>query len=69
MQEGAKILTSTGWKWTIAGCIVGIGLGGYFTHKFCEDLLDEFVNYYKNNADKISNSYENAAKYFEYISS
>ena len=52
-------------KWTIIGAIIGIGLGGYFTHKFCEGLLDEFVNYYKSNADKISNSYENAAKYFE----
>ena len=63
--EGAKILTASGLKWTIVGCIIGVGLGGYFTHKFCEDLLDEFVNYYKNNAQKISNSYEYAAKYFE----
>jgi len=65
VQEGAKAATLTGMKWTIIGAIIGIGLGGYFTHKFCEDLLDEFENYYKSNADKISNSYENAAKYFE----
>jgi GTP-binding protein EngB required for normal cell division len=46
------------------GCILGIVLGGYFTHKFCEELLDQFVDYYKNNADKVVNSYKNAAEYF-----
>ena len=46
------------------GCILGIALGGYFTHKFCEELLDKFVDYYKNNADKVVNSYKNAAEYF-----
>ena len=46
------------------GCILGIALGGYFTHKFCEELLDKFVDYYKNNADKVVNSYKNAADYF-----
>ena len=46
------------------GIILGVGLGGYFTHTFCEELLDKFVDYYKNNADKIINSYEIAADYF-----
>ena len=46
------------------GAIVGVGLGAYFTHKFCEDLIDKFVNYYKQNAEKIKNSYEEALKYF-----
>ncbi len=46
------------------GCFLGIVLGGYFTHKFCEELLDQFVDYYKNNADKVVNSYKNAAEYF-----
>ena len=46
------------------GIILGVGLGGYFTHSFCEELLDKFVDYYKNNADKIINSYEIAADYF-----
>ena len=67
--EGAKVVTANGLKWTIAGCIMGIGLGGYFTHKFCEKLLDKFVEYYKNNAEKMSNSYEYAAKYFNCLCS
>ena len=67
--EGAKIITVNGLKWTIAGCFTGIGLGGYFTHKFCEDLLDEFVEYYKKNAEKMSNSYEYAVNYFKYLCS
>ena len=46
------------------GIVLGVGLGGYFTHKFCEELLDKFVDYYKNNADKLSNSYKKAADYF-----
>ena len=46
------------------GIVLGVGLGGYFTHKFCEELLDKFEDYYKNNADKIINSYKNAAEYF-----
>ena len=46
------------------GVIVGVGLGAYFTHKFCEDLIDQFVKYYKQNAEKIGNSYVQALKYF-----
>jgi GTP-binding protein EngB required for normal cell division len=46
------------------GVVIGIGFGGYFTHKFCEELLDKFVDYYKKNADKLANSYKNAADYF-----
>ena len=42
------------------GIVLGVGLGGYFTHKFCEELLDKFVDYYKKNADKLANSYKNA---------
>ena len=44
--------------------ILDVGLGAYLTHKFCEELLDKFVDYYKNNADKLSNSYKKAADYF-----
>ena len=44
--------------------VAGIGLGGYFTHKYCENLIDKFVIYYKDNAEKINNSYKEALEYF-----
>ena len=47
------------------GMVLGVGCGAYFTYKFCEELLDKFVDYYKQNADKIKNSYDIAAKYFD----
>ena len=63
--------TSTGTFWKIAGSglgligvVAGVAFGGYFTHKFCEELLDKFEEYFRNNAGKIRNSYEDAAKYF-----
>ena len=46
------------------GILIGVGLGGYFTSKYCEELLDKFTEYYKNNAEKIENSYQKAANYF-----
>ena len=46
------------------GIILGVGLGAYSTNKFCEEILDKFVDYYKINADIILNSYKNAANYF-----
>jgi len=46
------------------GIVFGVGLGAYFTHKFCEETLDKFVEYYKKNAGKIRNSYQEAAEYF-----
>ena len=46
------------------GTIIGIGLGAYCTHRYCEDLLDKFADYYRKNADKITNSYEKALSYF-----
>ena len=63
--------TSTGTFWKVAGSslgligvVSGVALGGYFTHKFCEELLDKFEEYFRKNAGKIRNSYEDAAKYF-----
>ena len=47
------------------GIVLGIGFGAYFTHKFCEELLDKFVDYYKQNSNKIINSYKTAAEYFD----
>ena len=49
---------------TVVGAAVGVGLGAYFTHKFCEELLDKYVEYYKKNCGKIQNSYIEAAEYF-----
>ena len=46
------------------GTIIGIGLGAYCTHNFCENLLDKFADYYRKNAGKITNSYEKALSYF-----
>ena len=46
------------------GVVLGVGCGVYFTHKFCEENLDKFVEYYKKNSNKIKNSYEEAANYF-----
>ena len=63
--------TSSGTFWKVAGSGLGIigvvasaALGGYYTHKFGEELLDKFEEYFRKNGEKISNSYEDAAKYF-----
>ena len=45
----------------IIGVVAGVALGGYFTHKFCEELLDKFEEYFRKNGEKIRNSYEDAA--------
>lgn len=49
----------------LGSMLVGVALGGYFTHQFCENLIDKFVDYYKKNANKIIFSYEKAISYFE----
>ena len=49
---------------SVVGVAIGVGCGAYFTHKFCEELLDKYVEYYKKNAEKIKNSYIDAAEYF-----
>ena len=46
------------------GCLIGIGVGGYTTYKFCEELLDKFENYFKNQPFIVRNSYIQAAQYF-----
>ena len=51
------------------GCVIGVGLGGYFTHKYCEKLIDSFVDFYKKNANQLKNSYEKAIEYFDNNSS
>ena len=61
---GGTVLKVLGAGFFVIGAIAGVSLGGYFTHKYCEELLDKFVDYYKANAKKISNSYLEAEKYF-----
>ena len=48
----------------IGGAIIGVTYGGYLTVSYCEELLDRFEDYYKKNANKISNSYNEAKNYF-----
>ena len=49
----------------VVGAAVGVALrGGYFiTHKYCEELIDKFEDYYIKNAEKIGNSYKQAAEF------
>jgi len=70
-QAAAVEATAAGTLGKIAGyglfgisCVIGVGMGGYTTHKFCEETLDKFVEYFKKNADKIKNSYQEAVEYF-----
>ena len=46
------------------GAIIGATLGGYITVSYCEELLARFEDYYKKNANKIANSYDEAKNYF-----
>jgi hypothetical protein len=49
----------------IGSIIIGVAAGGYFTHKFCEEKINQFVEYYKENANNIQCSYEKAISYFD----
>lgn len=49
----------------LGSMIIGVAIGGYTTHSFCEQLIDKFVNYYKENGSKIKISYEKAISHFE----
>ena len=46
------------------GTVFSIGIGAYCTHNFCENLINKFAEYYQNNAEKITNSYNEAISYF-----
>ena len=48
----------------VAACAVGVGLNGYYTYKFCNEILDKFEKFYKSNGEQMKNSYEEAIKYF-----
>ena len=64
METASISIRIAGAGLAVAGALLGVSLGGYFTSKYCEDLLDKFVQYYKKNAEKIENSYKKAAEYF-----
>ena len=49
---------------TVLGIAIGVGCGAYFTHKFCEETLDKYVEYYKKNYEKKKILYIEAAEYF-----
>ena len=48
----------------VVACAIGVGFNGYYTNKFCNKILDEFEYFYKNNGEKLKNSYEDAVNYF-----
>ena len=60
---GSTVLRVVGTGLFVVGAAVGVALGGYFTHKYCEELINKFEDYYINNAQKIGNSYKKAAAY------
>ena len=63
---GSTALKALGTSLFVLWAVVGVALGGYFTHKYCEELLDKFEKYYKENAQKIGNSYKQATNYLIY---
>ena len=60
---GSTGLKVVGTGLVVVGAVVGVALGGYFTSKYCEELIDKFEDYYIKNAAKINNSYKQAAQY------
>lgn len=58
--SGAKNFT----KFFGIGTVVSVGIGAYTTHKFCEDLINKFAEFYRKNVGKIHSSYEDAVSYF-----
>ena len=60
---GSTTLKVVGTGLFVVGAAVGVALGGYFTHKYCEDLINKFEDYYKKNAQKIGDAYRQAAEF------
>ena len=60
---GATALKVVGASLFVVGAVVGVACGGYFTNKYCQELIQKFENFYLNNAQIIANSYKQAAEY------
>jgi GTP-binding protein EngB required for normal cell division len=60
---GSTVFRVLGYAFIGLGAVLGVALGGYFTHKHCCQIIDKFEEYYKKNAAKILNSYELAELY------
>ena len=58
---------ATFFKYFGIGTFIGVGIGAYCTDSFCKDLINKFADFYRDNAEKISNSYEEAVSYFNEI--
>ena len=58
---------ATFFKYFGIGTFIGIGVAAYCTDSFCKELINKFADFYRNNAEKISNSYEEAVSYFNEI--
>jgi len=60
---GSTVLKVAGASFIVVGVVLGVGLGGFFTNKYCEELINKFEDYYIKNAESIGNSYKQAANY------
>ena len=60
---GSTALKVLGAGLVVVGAAVGVALGGYFTTKYCDELINKFEDYYIKNAESIGNSYKQAASY------
>ena len=47
------------------GSGIGIGTGYYFTYKHCKELIDKLYKYFKDNAETLSTSFQQAVQYLE----
>ena len=67
ISNTANILKYAGTASTIAGCVIGVVTGAYFTYQFCEELIEKFAEFYTKNISKIRSSYQEAENYFSLI--
>ena len=61
---GPTTLKVVGTGFFVVGAVAGIVIGGVMTNSYCNELIDKFEKYYKENANKIANSYIQAKQYF-----
>ena len=62
-ESSSSALKIAGASFIVVGAIVGITCGGYFTNKYCEEIIQKFENFYLNNAQILANSYKQAAEF------